>query len=94
MEKAILSGTLQLEILDYLFANHPNTLTWPEFVAQFGELDDPSLIINIRQLMTDRLVTPKAIILSAGEERIAVSKLKLTAEGYQFIAHNPPRHKY
>ncbi|EOG2476934.1 TPA: hypothetical protein SMF39_004421 [Serratia marcescens] len=94
MGKAILSGTLQLEILDCLFANHPNTLPWYTFVEQFGELDDPYLIINIRQLMADKLVTPKAITLSDGQERIITSKLKLTTDGYQFIAHNPPRHKY
>ncbi|MGP3146748.1 hypothetical protein [Serratia bockelmannii] len=93
MKKAFLSGTLQLEILDCLFANHPGTLTGAEFVAQFGELDDPCLIINIRQLMADKLVTAKALTLNAGQERVAASKLKLTTEGYQFIAHNPPRHK-
>ncbi|MFN1149464.1 hypothetical protein [Serratia liquefaciens] len=94
MGKAILSGTLQLEILDCLYANHPKTLTWYEFVEQFGNLDDPFLIVNIQQLMADKLLSPKAITLSAGEKHIVTSKLKLTIEGYQFIAHNPPKHKY
>lgn len=94
MGKAILSGTLQLEILDCLYARHPIALTWYELVEQFGELDDPFLIVNIQQLIADKLVTPKAITLSADQERIVATKLKLTTEGYQFIAHNPPRHKY
>ncbi|MMZ58645.1 hypothetical protein [Serratia liquefaciens] len=94
MGKALLSGILQLEILDCLYANHPKTLTWYEFVELFGNLDDPSLVVNIQQLIADKLVLPKAITLSAGEKRIVTSKLKLTIEGYQFIYHNPSRHKY
>ncbi|BEN05124.1 hypothetical protein SMETH9_04500 [Serratia marcescens] len=44
MRKAILSGTLQLEILDCLFASHPISLTRYAFVKQFGELDDENRI--------------------------------------------------
>ena len=94
MGKAILSGNLQLEILDGLFASHPNTLTWYVFVEQFGELDDPYLIVNIQQLIADKLITPNAISHKAGQERIVTPQLKLTPEGLQFITHNPPIRKF
>ncbi|WP_139375516.1 hypothetical protein [Serratia marcescens] len=93
MRAAILSGSLQLEILDCLYAAHPGTLTWYEFVEQFGELDDSYLIVNIQHLIADKLITPKAITINTGRKRIVTSKLKLTLDGYQFIAHNPPGHK-
>lgn len=93
MSEAILSGTLQLEILDCLYVVHPDTLTWYEFVEQFGELDDPCLIVNIQHLIADKLIAPKAITINPGQKRIITSKLKLTLDGYQFIAHNPPSNK-
>lgn len=93
MGAEILSGTLQLEILDCLYAVHPGTITWYEFVEKFGELDDPYLIVNFQHLIADKLIAPKAITINTGQKRIVTSKLKLTLDGYQYIAHNPPGHK-
>jgi len=94
MGKSIISGLLQLEVLDCLYANHPAPLAWYGFVEQFGNLDDPYLIVNIQQLIADGLIMPGAVTLVAGLECIATAKLKLTVSGYHFIAHNPPKYKY
>ncbi|HGM5308674.1 TPA: hypothetical protein ACKQJM_003214 [Serratia marcescens] len=96
MGKATLSGVLQLEILDYLYAVHPNPIAWCDFVEQFGSLDDPYLIVNIQQLIADKLIAPKVLAMSTNTKHVHIvtAKLKLTTDGYQFIAHNPPCSKY
>lgn len=93
MGKTLLSGFLQIELLDYLFEGRHRAIKEHEFIASFGNPDDPKLITNIKQLVKERLIIPESVTIVAGRECIAISVLKLTIDGVHFAAHNPPVQK-
>ncbi|MCE2004231.1 hypothetical protein [Enterobacter asburiae] len=93
MGKTLLSGFLQMELLDYLFERRHRGLKEHEFIASFGNPDDQLLIANIKQLVQEKLIIPGAVTTVSGRELITVSALKLTTDGVHFAAHNPPVQK-
>lgn len=93
MESSFLSGVLQLEILDYLYEKHTKKIPKDEFITKFGSLDTPGLIVNVRQLIMEKLIYPESIGCVGGHESIILTDLRLTVSGVHFIAHNPPIQK-